>query len=802
MSLQQVPQQLGKYELRERLGRGGMAEVWKAFDTQLHRYVAIKILHTDFQADPEFTTRFTREARAIASLHHPNIVQIHDFQTTQATESSFPIAYMVMDYVEGQTLAQYIHSTSHVGKFPSPTEIVPLFTSISKAIDYAHEHGMIHRDIKPANILLDKRNTAINPMGEPVLTDFGIAKLIDVSSGTMSGMWLGTPLYISPEQALGQPGNERSDLYSLGIILYEICSGVQPFRGEGATAIRQQQIHSTPIAPTLINPNIPPALALVILRTIAKNPANRFSSASAMTTAIAEALNLPIPQELAPSLDNTPTYIRPIQPGFPQGIMPPAVSPTPVLQGSGSLPTVPVFTTFTSVPPSPVSGSGPITPLPPDAHASFPPSPVAQNPGNAATSYPDPVLPPPSPYTFSATSTPWWRRKWLLIALAVVILLLLASSSIGALYLFPGKHTNSTTAITPPKVVGNVYFLSSGQLNTLNSQGVDDEVQIALHNIPNPPSDKSYYAWLSSVPLGGEGPSVLLGTLQVSHGNAQLPSPYHDPQSANLLLNASSFLVTEESSSVSPVAPSTDRSTWRFSSEPPLTTLLHLRHLLAGSPELAARQLDGGLGIGLSRNTEKVVEWAVSARDDNPLNIGFIYRQLLRILYYIDGEGSVSMDVQSADVQSITQHDAQIVHNAQVALVGPPIQLQPPGTTYKGEVAPGYVYLIQVHLKAAVEAPQATAEQHQLATQIESDLNQVTLDLKQAQMYAKDLLPLIKGAKSITPQAQLYLNDLATATAEAYRGSTDPTQSQGSVTEIYRDLQQMAVFDVQPSAQQ
>ena len=107
MGLQPVPQRLGKYELREQLGRGGMAEVWKAFDTQLHRYVAIKILHADFQADPEFTTRFTREARAIASLHHPNIVQIHDFQTAQATETSFPIAYMVMDYVDGQTLAQH-----------------------------------------------------------------------------------------------------------------------------------------------------------------------------------------------------------------------------------------------------------------------------------------------------------------------------------------------------------------------------------------------------------------------------------------------------------------------------------------------------------------------------------------------------------------------------------------------------------------------------------------------------------------------------------------------------------------------
>jgi eukaryotic-like serine/threonine-protein kinase len=298
MSSQPGSQRLGKYELRERLGRGGMSEVWKAFDTQLQRYVAIKLLHADLQTDPEFITRFTREARVIASLHHPNIVQIYDFQTTNPSESNVPGAYMVMEYVEGQTLAQYIRTTSRVGKFPPAIDIVHLFTSISKAIDYAHREGMIHRDIKPANILLDKRKTEVNPMGEPVLTDFGIAKLMGATSGTMSGMWLGTPLYISPEQAQGHPGNERSDIYSLGVILYEICTGVQPFRAESAAGIMMQHVNSMPTPPALINPNIPPALTMVILRAMAKEPAARFSSASALTVALAEAFNLPIPTDL------------------------------------------------------------------------------------------------------------------------------------------------------------------------------------------------------------------------------------------------------------------------------------------------------------------------------------------------------------------------------------------------------------------------------------------------------------------------------------------------------------------------
>src|SRR5207248_1164186 len=158
------PQHLGKYELHERLGRGGMAEVWKAFDAQLRRYVAIKLLHANLLADPDFVARFTHEAQIIASLHHPNIVQIHDFHISQSPESDSTTAYMVMDYVEGQTLADYIHNTSRMGKFPPAADIVRLFTSIGIAIDYAHQHGMIHRDIKPANILLDKRNTSRNLM--------------------------------------------------------------------------------------------------------------------------------------------------------------------------------------------------------------------------------------------------------------------------------------------------------------------------------------------------------------------------------------------------------------------------------------------------------------------------------------------------------------------------------------------------------------------------------------------------------------------------------------------------------------
>src|SRR5437763_905029 len=322
---------LGKYELRERLGQGGMAEVWKAFDTQLQRYVAIKLLHPKLLEDPNFVTRFELEAQLIASLRHPNIVQIHDFQVIRSPGSSTPLAYMVMAYIEGQTLANYIGHTSAQGKIPSPVEIVNLFTSISLAVDYAHGKGMVHRDIKPANILLDKHNTARNPMGEPILTDFGLAKLLGVSAGTLTATSLGTPLYTSPEQAQGYAGNERSDLYSLGIILYEMVTGAPPFRGESPMAVLAQHLNVAPTSPAILNPNIPPALTMVILTALAKDPNARFARASAMTTALAQALGIPLPEGMnqaayTPDAGQMPTYFASSMPMMGAGVASPAIS--------------------------------------------------------------------------------------------------------------------------------------------------------------------------------------------------------------------------------------------------------------------------------------------------------------------------------------------------------------------------------------------------------------------------------------------------------------------------------------------
>ncbi|TMC18390.1 MAG: serine/threonine protein kinase [Chloroflexi bacterium] len=292
---------LGKYELQKRLAHGGMGEVWKARDTQLGRYVAIKLLRTDMRHNPDFVARFEREAQLIAALRHSHIVQIHDFQVASTSaDGEDTMAYMVMDYVEGQTLADYLRATSRKGQFPPATDILYLFTGISLALDYAHKQGMVHRDIKPANILLDQRLPNAKPMGEPVLTDFGIARLQGAASRTVIGSLLGTPLYISPEQAQGHHGDRRGDLYSLGVILYEMVTGVTPFRGANTLAILMQHLHEMPTPPALINPNISAELSAVILKSLAKKPEDRFSSASELTLAMAEAMHLPPPARLLP----------------------------------------------------------------------------------------------------------------------------------------------------------------------------------------------------------------------------------------------------------------------------------------------------------------------------------------------------------------------------------------------------------------------------------------------------------------------------------------------------------------------
>src|SRR5712691_3749483 len=204
-----------------------------------------------------------------------------------------------MDYIEGPTFADYLRDTSYRKEFPSASEVTRLFASIAAAIDYAHDKGVIHGDLKPTNILLNTHNTSRHPMGEPMLTDFSISRLLETSTGALGRKELDIPFYISPEQAQGQPANERSDIYALGVMLYEICTGTRPFQGDSPAIIRKEQVNTLPPPPAQVNPHISPALSAIIMRSLAKDPAERFPNAASMATAHSEAFVNSAPESLS-----------------------------------------------------------------------------------------------------------------------------------------------------------------------------------------------------------------------------------------------------------------------------------------------------------------------------------------------------------------------------------------------------------------------------------------------------------------------------------------------------------------------
>jgi len=264
---------LGAYQLVERLGQGGMATVYKAFEPALDRYVAVKVLPQFFARDPNFMQRFRREAKAIAQLHHPNIVSIHSYGEDAG------ITYIAMQYVEGGTLE------IKRGKALEMEYAVNLILPVAKALAYAHKQGIFHRDIKPGNVLLTDDSW-------PLLTDFGLAKIVESSTQlTRTGVGVGTPMYMSPEQGQGADVDHRTDIYSLGIMLYELVTGDVPFRASTPMAVVIKHITAPIPPPRGINPQIPEALERIILKTTSKSPDNRYQTADDFVSALEDFLS-------------------------------------------------------------------------------------------------------------------------------------------------------------------------------------------------------------------------------------------------------------------------------------------------------------------------------------------------------------------------------------------------------------------------------------------------------------------------------------------------------------------------------
>jgi ligand-binding sensor domain-containing protein len=281
-----IGQQLGQYQIVEQIGMGGMATVYKAYQASMDRYVAIKVLPRQLAEDPTFIGRFEQEARTIAKLEHKHILPVYDFGAQDG------YTYLVMRYVGTGTLKDLIAE----GPL-SLLDAIELFSQVADALHYAHDHGVIHRDVKTSNVLIGEGRQCY-------LTDFGIAKLAEGSSQfTGTGTIVGTPAYMSPEQCSGLPVDARSDLYSLGIVLYEMLTGAVPFEAETPVAVVLKQVQAALPSPRNLNPAIPEAVEKVVFRALAKEPDHRYQSAQAFAEALREAVEIFGQDQTAPSAD-------------------------------------------------------------------------------------------------------------------------------------------------------------------------------------------------------------------------------------------------------------------------------------------------------------------------------------------------------------------------------------------------------------------------------------------------------------------------------------------------------------------
>ncbi len=285
---------LGKYEIVERIGRGGMAEVYRGYHAALDRYVAIKLLHPFLADDPEFKDRFEKEAKNVAKLRHPNIVQVFDFEHDGQGDSY----YMVMELITGPTLKDLITEKTTIAQRFSIHEASRIIADTSNALSYAHKRGMIHRDIKPANIMLDEDERV-------VLTDFGIAKIVTGGHFTASGGMVGTPAYMAPEQGLGEAGDERSDIYSLGVMLYQMVTGVLPFDSDTPLAIILKHVNDEIPDPREYVPELPTWLVDTIYTCLAKDPDKRYQSATTLLNNIRQGVKQGT--RLTPMIDTSTT---------------------------------------------------------------------------------------------------------------------------------------------------------------------------------------------------------------------------------------------------------------------------------------------------------------------------------------------------------------------------------------------------------------------------------------------------------------------------------------------------------------
>ncbi|MER6713073.1 protein kinase [Streptomyces sp. NPDC000877] len=416
----------GRYQLRDLLGQGGMASVHLAYDSVLDRQVAIKTLHTDLGREQAFRERFRREAQAVAKLTHTNIVSV--FDTGEDTLDGMTTPYIVMEYVEGRPLGSVLdEDVRQQGAMPAD-KALKITADVLAALEISHEMGLVHRDIKPGNVMMTKR-------GVVKVMDFGIARAMQsgVTSMTQTGMVVGTPQYLSPEQALGRGVDARSDLYSVGIMLFQLVTGRLPFDADSPLAIAYAHVQEEPPVPSSVNRALPPAVDALIARALKKNPNERFPSAEAMRD---ECLRVAASFQAAPP-SIVPGAQTPSGAGVGSAVFPPVDQATPPPSGQVQTPYQP------TPPPNPYGTPAPSAPSPaygyPQQGGYQTPSPAGYSPQPGSSTPPPYNLTPPT----SPGSSGGGRSNRPVIIGSVIVSVIAVGGLVTALLLNGGGEENT-----------------------------------------------------------------------------------------------------------------------------------------------------------------------------------------------------------------------------------------------------------------------------------------------------------------------------------------------------------------------
>ncbi len=548
----------GKVRIERLIARGGMAEVYYGTHTTLNRPVAIKVLLAHLEENQDLKTRFEREARVLASLRHPNLVQIYDFDVINGQP------FIAMEYINGPTLDTYLRSLHTHGGRLTMTQIGRLLVMLAAALDYAHTKGVIHRDIKPANVLLTSKSATVVPGQplpedtEPVLTDFGLLLLTDGSARSISGTIAGTPAYMSPEQARGERVDSRSDLYSLGVLLYEMLAGRVPFEADTSMGVLMKHIQEPP--PPI--PDLPIALQNVLDRVLTKKANDRYPSARELLRAFLEASGLNL-ADVAPGYSITPQpgTMQPAPPSAERATLPPTPTPRPTLSSSPST---------VQRPAQPKQISGWMVALPVLVIGLLGMC-VLLVGGGAVLAFRDSLFSSPAPITATLpapTETP--------------------KAEIPPTVSPTESPTEAPMVMNTP-VAENVTF---GIVRFYDLNGFLDEVILNANGMKPAPAGFQYEAWLTGAEVRRS-----LGVVPLdAAGNAEIT--FVDPQSSNLLARYNRMEITLEPNPDPGPNPSGDVV---FSSGIPPMALEHVKHLLVA---FANTPNQTGMLVGLVRDAE------------------------------------------------------------------------------------------------------------------------------------------------------------------------------------------------------